>query len=63
MLRQILYALFQVSITRQGLLPISQEALICGKISYHDYNGILVDQSERDTLSKNLGPFNKVLID
>lgn len=50
-----------VSATKQGLLPISQEAMICGKISYHDYSGILVDQDERDKLARNLGPFNKVM--
>ena len=39
---------------------MSQEALICGEVSYHDYNGILVDEGERDTLQRNLGPINKV---
>ncbi|XP_076435277.1 uncharacterized protein LOC143275160 isoform X2 [Babylonia areolata] len=50
-----------VSATKCGLLPISQEALICGKVSYHDYNGLLVDQNEKDQLARNLGPFNKVM--
>ncbi|KAL8594119.1 hypothetical protein ACOMHN_000830 [Nucella lapillus] len=50
-----------VSATKQGFLPISQEALICGKVSYHEYRGILVDQEERDLLARNLGPFNKVM--
>lgn len=45
-----------------GLLPISQEALICGGISYHDYNGILVDSAEKEILTRNLGPVNKVCI-
>ncbi|KAH3787626.1 hypothetical protein DPMN_165753, partial [Dreissena polymorpha] len=45
-----------------GFLPLSQEALICGDISYHDYNGILVDESEREKLQRNLGPINKVMI-
>ena len=43
-----------------GLLPMSQEALICGEVSYHDYNGILVDPAEREALQRNLGPKNKV---
>ncbi|KAK7109301.1 hypothetical protein V1264_013365 [Littorina saxatilis] len=50
-----------VSATKQGLLPMSQEALLCGKVSYHDYRGILVDQEERDQLARSLGPFNKVM--
>ncbi|XP_076460778.1 protein hu-li tai shao-like isoform X3 [Babylonia areolata] len=50
-----------VSASKCGLLPMSQEALICGKISYHDYRGILVDQEERDQLARNLGPMNKVM--
>lgn len=45
---------------KSGLLAISQEALICGNISYHEYNGILVDQEEREKLSRSLGPANKV---
>lgn len=45
-----------------GFLPLSQEALICGEVSYHDYNGILVDASEREALQRNLGPNNKVSI-
>ena len=43
-----------------GFLPLSQEALICGEVSYHDYNGILVDAEERESLQRNLGPINKV---
>lgn len=39
---------------------MSQEALICGEVSYHEYNGILVDQEERDSLQRHLGPNNKV---
>ncbi|KAL8622651.1 hypothetical protein ACOMHN_009285 [Nucella lapillus] len=50
-----------VSATKCGLLPISQEALICGKVSYHDYRGIIADQEERDLLARNMGPFNKVM--
>lgn len=52
--------MFQVSGMKCGFLPLSQESLICGDISYHDYNGILVDQAERETLQRNLGPINKV---
>jgi len=50
-----------VSSMKSGLLAISQEALICGNISYHEYNGILVDQEEREKLARSLGPANKVM--
>ncbi|ESO97018.1 hypothetical protein LOTGIDRAFT_115246 [Lottia gigantea] len=50
-----------VSVMKCGLLPLSQEGMICGEVSYHDFNGILVDQEERDKLSRNLGPTNKVM--
>lgn len=55
-----LILLLQVSTLKCGFLPMSQEALICGEVSYHEYNGILVDQEERDALQRHLGPNNKV---
>ncbi|XP_060571387.1 alpha-adducin-like isoform X5 [Ruditapes philippinarum] len=51
-----------VSGMKCGFLPLSQESLICGEVSYHDYNGILVDPEERESLQRNLGPINKVMI-
>ncbi|WAR21642.1 ADDA-like protein [Mya arenaria] len=53
-------AVVAVSGMKCGFLPLSQEALICGEISYHEYNGILIDQSEREHLQRNLGPINKI---
>ncbi|XP_076364017.1 protein hu-li tai shao-like isoform X2 [Tachypleus tridentatus] len=50
-----------VSATKCGLLPISQEAAIIGDVSYHDYQGILVNPAEREILARNLGPINKVM--
>ncbi|XP_052703351.1 alpha-adducin-like isoform X3 [Crassostrea angulata] len=50
-----------VSTLKCGFLPMSQEALICGEVSYHEYNGILVDQEERDALQRHLGPNNKIM--
>ncbi|XP_022254584.1 protein hu-li tai shao-like isoform X4 [Limulus polyphemus] len=50
-----------VSATKCGLLPISQEAAIIGDVSYHDYQGILVNPAERETIARNLGPINKVM--
>eukprot|EP00106_Octopus_bimaculoides_P018485 XP_014785927.1 PREDICTED: protein hu-li tai shao-like isoform X3 [Octopus bimaculoides] len=50
-----------VSAMKCGLLPLSQESLICGTVSYHEYNGIIVDQEEREKLARSLGPANKVM--
>ncbi|KAH9520263.1 Alpha-adducin [Bulinus truncatus] len=51
-----------VSAMKCGLLPMSQEALICGKLSYHDYQGIFVNPEEREKLARNLGVHNKILV-
>ncbi|KAM9792480.1 adducin 3 (gamma) a [Neosynchiropus ocellatus] len=51
-----------VSSMKCGLLPISQEALILGEISYYNYHGSLDDQDERKELQKALGPTSKVLV-
>ena len=45
-----------------GLLPLSQDALFCGKISYHDYRGILIEDDVKKLLVEDLGPINKVMI-
>jgi len=50
-----------VSAMKCGFLPLSQEALICGKVSYHEYNGILLDAEEKEKLARNLGVHNKIL--
>ncbi|XP_035824176.1 nervous system adducin isoform X6 [Aplysia californica] len=50
-----------VSSMKCGFLPMSQEALICGNVSYHEYRGILVDAEEKEKLSRNLGVHNKIL--
>jgi len=54
-------AAIAISCMKCGLLPISQESLICGDISYHDYHGIVVDEEERESLGKDLGPVNKIM--
>ncbi|XP_076308116.1 protein hu-li tai shao-like isoform X2 [Tachypleus tridentatus] len=51
-----------VSASKYGLLPTCQEAVIVGEISYHEYQGIIVDREERDLITKNLGPVNKILV-
>lgn len=38
-----------------GFLPVSQEAVLVGNVSYHDFYGVLVDKAERETIIKNLG--------
>ncbi|XP_069139750.1 alpha-adducin-like isoform X5 [Argopecten irradians] len=50
-----------VSVMKCGFLPLSQEAVLCGEVSYHDYQGIVCDPNERDALQRNLGPINKVM--
>ena len=49
-----------VSTMKCGLLPLSQEACLIGDVSYHNYNGIVIDPAERESLAKDLGPNNKV---
>ncbi|KAG8189881.1 hypothetical protein JTE90_023383 [Oedothorax gibbosus] len=51
-----------VSATKCGLLPISPEAAILGEISYCDFYGVPSSQTDREELSRSLGPINKVLI-
>lgn len=55
-------ACITVSSYKHGFLPLSQEALIVGDVSYHDYTGLLVDLDEREALTRDLGPTNKVLL-
>ena len=51
-----------ISSLKAGLLPISQEALICGEISYHNYTGIIIDDKSKKQLVEDLGPKNKIMI-
>jgi len=52
-----------VSSLKNGLLPISQEALMnLSDVSYHSYEGILSESSFRDSIAKSLGPKNKTMI-
>jgi ribulose-5-phosphate 4-epimerase/fuculose-1-phosphate aldolase len=45
-----------VSATKEGLLPISQQALaIIPRLAYHEYEGIALDLGERERLVKDLG--------
>ena len=53
--------LVAVSTMKCGLLPLSQESCLIGDVSYHAYNGIVIDPAERESLAKDLGPNNKVM--
>lgn len=55
-------AVVAVSAMKTGLLYISQESALLGDISYHDYQGIVIDTQERDLIARDLGPVNKVMI-
>jgi len=55
-------AVVAVSAMKQGLLPLCQESLVIGDVSYHSYRGIFVNPEEKVELQKNLGVMNKVLL-
>jgi len=44
-----------VSALKCGLLPITQTAMRFGKVAYHDYEGVAVDEDERERLVADLG--------
>jgi len=50
-----------VSTMKCGLLPLCQEACLIGDVSYHSYSGLVVEDAERATIAKDLGPNNKVM--
>lgn len=43
-----------------GLLYLSQESCLIGDVSYHNYEGLLVDQAGKERLARDLGVHNKV---
>lgn len=52
-----------VSAQKQGLLPISQTALVLyNDVAYHDYEGIALDLSERERLVAHLGQKNVLIL-
>lgn len=50
-----------VSTMKCGLLPISQEALICGNVAYLDYSGIVIEEEQKNEVIRALGPKSKIL--
>lgn len=51
-------ACIAVASMKCGFLPVSQEAVLVGNVSYHDFYGVLVDKAEREIIVKNLGNNN-----
>jgi ribulose-5-phosphate 4-epimerase/fuculose-1-phosphate aldolase len=52
-----------VASTKEGLLPISQQALaVLPNLAYHEYEGIALDLDERDRLVKDLGNKTSMLL-
>src|SRR4029078_8638989 len=45
-----------VAAQEQGFLPLNQMSMqFCGRVRYHDYEGIALDLDERDRLVRDLG--------
>lgn len=52
-----------VSCLEQGLLPLSQTALLVReRVAYHDYEGLALDPAERERLVANLGTCDMLLL-
>jgi len=51
-----------VAMTTAGVLPMSQEILGVGELSYHPFEGTALDLEERERMAGSLGPTNRVLI-
>jgi len=52
-----------VSAQKEGLLPISQHAMkFHGRLAYHDYEGIALDEDERVRLVRDLGPHDAMIL-
>ena len=52
-----------VSAHRDGLLPLSQTAMLClDHISFHDYEGVALNLDERERLVNDLGDKNMMLL-
>ena len=44
-----------VSAMEDGLMPLTQHAMQCGEIAYHDYEGVALDLDERERIVNDLG--------
>jgi ribulose-5-phosphate 4-epimerase/fuculose-1-phosphate aldolase len=52
-----------VAAQKHGLLPLSQTAMsVYSDVAYHEYEGIVLDEEERDRLIPNVGTKNNVIL-
>jgi ribulose-5-phosphate 4-epimerase/fuculose-1-phosphate aldolase len=51
-----------VASLKKGLLPMTQTAMRFEKVAYHDYEGVVLDMSERERLLQNLGDSEVMLL-
>ena len=51
-----------VSTMECGLLPNTQTSMRFAKISYHDYDGVVIDTDAREALVKDLGDNNAMIL-
>jgi ribulose-5-phosphate 4-epimerase/fuculose-1-phosphate aldolase len=51
-----------VSSLKCGLLPLTQTSMRFYKIGYHDYFGVVLDTSERESLVRDLGDNNALIL-
>ncbi|MFO1160817.1 MAG: class II aldolase/adducin family protein [Reyranellaceae bacterium] len=51
-----------VSTMECGLLPNTQTAMRFARISYHDYDGVVIDTAAREALVKSLGDNNALVL-
>merc|ERR1711981_435231 len=51
-----------VSSMKCGLMHLSQESCLIGDVSYHNYEGLVVEKSEWESLARDLGVHNKVML-
>ena len=52
-----------VSALKDGLLPLSQNALnVWGDVAYHDYEGVVDAKRERETMQRDLGDKNLMIL-
>jgi ribulose-5-phosphate 4-epimerase/fuculose-1-phosphate aldolase len=51
-----------VSALKCGLLPLTQTSMRFYKIGYHDYCGVVLDVSERESLLRDLGENNALIL-
>ncbi len=56
------WASMAVSSLACGLLPLNQTAMRFLKISYHDYQGVVLDEAEQESLVKDLGTSEAMIL-